>query len=87
MTTTSNHQIKVNRALRQSKIGKHPASASAMLRAVPNSVVAKVSSRELAEMLDAMWSLAEKSKAIANSEAISEGAVWDSQKQEFRELV
>lgn len=54
--------------------------------AVPDSVVARVSSRELAELIDAMWTLSQNSKSIAEAEAVSDGRVWDSKKQEFREL-
>lgn len=86
MTATASHQIKINRALRQSRVGANPSSAKAMLKAVPDSVVAKVSSNELAELLDAMWRLSQKSKAIAESEVVSEGGVWDDTKQAFREL-
>ena len=87
MTTVSDHQIKVNRALSLSQVGKYPSSASAMLRAVPDSVLAKVTSRELADLLDAMWDLSAASKAIADAETISEGGVWDNKELRFRALI
>lgn len=80
------HRTKINRVMALAEIGSSKASAEAMLRAVPESVIAKVTGQELTQRLDAMWALSQNSKAFAESEAVSDGRVWDSKKQAFREL-
>lgn len=82
----SNHSIKISRALAQSGVGRYPGSAHAMLAAVPESIVAALTSRQIADMLDAMWSACQTAKADANREAVDEGAVWDARRQTLREL-
>ncbi|SFP86298.1 hypothetical protein [Tranquillimonas alkanivorans] len=86
MKTVTNHQIKVSRALKQAKVGAFPQSASAMLQAIPASARDTLTSAQLAELLDAMWSVAETSKSRAAREVVDEGGVWDARGQSFREL-
>lgn len=86
MATTTNHSRKVNRAMQLAAIGNYPESRSAMLRALPESAIAQLTARGLADMLDAAWQLASASKAIADGDAIAEGGVWDARAQRFREL-
>lgn len=86
MQTMTDHTIKVNRALRMSDIGAYPSSASAMLAAIPSSVIDRLPAREIAALLDANWRLAGKSKAIACADAIAEGMIWDAKGQCHREI-
>lgn len=74
-------QIKINRALRLSKIGKCPQSAADMLAALPWSAIGRLRAVDLAELVDAMWAVASRSKAIAVADAIAEGYVWDAGRQ------
>lgn len=67
------HSIKINRALKLSTIGDCGGSADDMLRMIPAATVARLRSRELAELLDAMWTACSASKAIAAREIIDEG--------------
>lgn len=78
--------IKINRAIAAATIGGCPASASAMLDAIPADVVAALPSRLLAQLVDANWRLAEASKALANADAIADGGVWDARRQALRLL-
>lgn len=57
--------IKITRAYKKSTIGSCPLSAQAMLEAVPEQIIAKLSSDDLAALMDANWQLAQRSKAIA----------------------
>lgn len=100
MSKYADHNIKVNRALSASRIGgvhgggDHDipqcgcaASALAMLDAIPETVVAQLSAAALADLLDAMWMMCERTKAIAAADVIQEGAVWDAKQQRLREIV
>lgn len=80
MTNNSDHQIKVNRAVKMSAIGAHSISASAMLSAIPADVIASLPARLIAALLDSNWQLAQASKAIAIKDAVADGAVWDGTK-------
>lgn len=82
----TDHSIKINRALRQSSIGTNPASASAMLAGIPASIIEAVTSRQLADLLDANWSLAQETKALAALAWIDEGAIWDARQQRLRDI-
>lgn len=82
----ADHSIKINRALRQSSIGANPASASAMLAGIPASIIQTATSRQLADLLDASWSLTQESKAIAARSWIDEGAIWDARQQRLRDI-
>ncbi len=86
MHNITDHSIKVNRALKLSKIGDCPQSASAMLDALPASAISALTGAQIAEMLDAMWDMAQRSKAIAEREAVAEGAIWDARKGILREI-
>lgn len=86
MDFVGRHEIKINRALRLAEVGRYPASASAMMDAVPASARANLTSQELAELLDAMWGVAERSKAIAAREVIDNGRIWDAREQCHRAL-
>lgn len=86
MTQTINHARKVNRALALSGIGAHPQSASAMLSAIPDEVIDALPARLIAQILDANWTLAESSKAIAEREAVQQGCVWDAKAQRHRDI-
>lgn len=68
--------IKLTRAAKVAKIGNYPSSFSAMAKFLPESVITKLSSREIADMIDEMWSLANNSKSIATDEAIENGGVY-----------
>ena len=60
--------IKITRAYKKSSIGSCPLSAQAMLEAIPDQIIAKLTSDELATLIDANWRLAQRSKAIALKE-------------------
>ena len=68
MDFVGRHAIKINRAMRMSDIGRYPASADAMLRAIPASILAVAPARAVADLLDANWHLAQASKAITDRE-------------------
>lgn len=82
----TNHAIKIKRALRLSKIGACSGSALAMLDAIPASAVAGLPAKALAELLDAMWRACQEAKALAESGAVAEGAIWDARSQRLREI-
>ena len=58
-------QIKITRAHKKSSIGDCPLSAQAMLESIPSQIIAKLTSDDLAALMDANWQLAQRSKAIA----------------------
>lgn len=80
------HTIKIKRALKLSTIGSCHGSAHAMLAAIPQSVVTSLTSKQLAELIDANWRLAVASKVIAERDIVNEGAVWDARSQRLIEL-
>ncbi|MCZ4260619.1 hypothetical protein O4G76_07160 [Limimaricola sp. G21655-S1] len=86
MTTLPSHRTKINRAMRLAKVGENRATAEALLRVLPESVIARVTGQELAELLDAVWKLSRNSRASTETELVSDGGVWDEDKQAFREL-
>ena len=61
---------KTNRALKLSKVGRYYGTAHAMLNRIPDSVVSALTSAQLADLLDAMWSTCEDTKRIADRETI-----------------
>lgn len=79
--------IKTNRAQGFSKIGMHPAKVAAMLSHVDRQVLASVSSRTLASVIDSLYAASLAAKAIAMRDAIGEGAVWDAKAQRHRDIV
>lgn len=86
MTTFPTNRTKINRAMALAEIGGDKASAAAMLRVIPESVIARVTGQQLAELLDAMWKLSQSSKEIAETEVVSDGRVCDSDKHAFHAL-
>lgn len=78
--------VKVNRALALASVGRNPASASDMLAAIPQAIIAALTSRQIAELMDAMWHACQRSKALAAQDAIDEGAIWDARRQQLVEL-
>ncbi|MBX3482563.1 hypothetical protein [Phenylobacterium sp.] len=80
------HSIKINRALRQAEIGHFPGSAEHMLSYVPDVLRSALTSDELAIALDMLWTACLASKALAERDAIAEGAIWDAEAQRLREI-
>lgn len=79
-------KIKYSRSKDAAKRGEYNNSFDAMYREIPESVKAALTSKRIAELVDAMWNVAQKSKAIANREAIEIGAVWDEKAQKHRDI-
>lgn len=86
MTAFPSHRTKINRAMRLAEIGENRATAEALLRVLPESVIARVTGHELAQLLDAMWKLSQNYRATVEAEIVSDGGAWDEDKQAFREL-
>lgn len=78
--------IKITRALKVAGIANVPSMATAIRDAVPTSIVAALSSSQLAELYIALnrhWGLA---IAHAEREAIVNGAVWDGKTGHLRDI-
>jgi hypothetical protein len=58
------HQIKINRARIMSSFGQYPRTWDAIINALPLNVIAKLSSRELVELID-VWQQNRQSGAAA----------------------
>lgn len=82
----TDHARKINRAQKHSKIGDNGGSFTAMLGYVPPAALDKLSARDIAALVDAFWDCALASKALANQEALAEGAVWDAKAGILRAL-
>ena len=80
------HSRKINRAARLAETGCYPGTFLAMFYAIPAATVAALTAAQLAELIDSTAALADNSKAISAREIISDGGVWDAQKNQFREL-
>ena len=78
--------IKFTRAATLSKIGSTPRSFEDMAAYLPDSVIKSLTSTQLAEMIDALWTCAGDAKAIAAREAIEAGCVWDAKRGTSRDL-
>ncbi|NBN63087.1 hypothetical protein [Pannonibacter tanglangensis] len=78
--------IKITRAAKLSRIGDTPRSFAAMAQYLPDSVIKSLTSVQLAEMIDALWTCAGDAKAIAAREAIEAGCVWDAKRNMSRDL-
>ncbi len=78
--------IKLNRARSLSLIGGHPRTFDAFVESIPASVVGTLSAAQLAALLDAMHQFSQKSKQLAEQEALSNGGIWDDSSGTFREL-
>jgi hypothetical protein len=80
------HYIKIDRARKLADVGRYNRSCEAMLAHVPPALIDRLTSAELAMVLDALWSCAQKSKGIAERDIVAEGAVWDATSQRLIEL-
>lgn len=80
------HQIKIDRARKLSSTGRYPATFDAMLGHVSPDIIAAVTGRDLATIIDDLSRASQAAKALANAEAITEGAVWDARQQRLREI-
>ncbi|MCG8506186.1 MAG: hypothetical protein MI755_16400 [Sphingomonadales bacterium] len=79
-------QIKINRAAQHSETGRYPETFRAMLGHVPADLIARVTGRDLAMIIDALARCATRSKAIAERDACDEGVIWDARKRTLREI-
>lgn len=80
------HQIKIERARKLSSTGAYPATFDAMLGHVSAEIVSSVTSRQLARIIDDLFVASQAAKAIAEADAITEGAIWDARQQRLREI-
>lgn len=80
------HTIKINRARKLSTTGKYPESFSAMLNHIPSRLIERLTSREIADMIDALWNASLKAKELQDAAIVAEGAVWDAKRQRLIEL-
>jgi len=80
-----NH-IKIEKGRKKSSIGSGPMTWRVHLDAVPPSVVGRLTSTELAELIDSMRGLTEATKAFHEREIVDEGAIWDARQQRLREI-
>lgn len=79
--------IKTQRALRRIAPAGPDGLTLAMLKAVPDSVIAALASAQLADLLRAMASVSIHSKDLADFEACANGCVWDAERQALREII
>lgn len=78
---------KYNCAMKLSKIGPYGHSFGAMWEMIPESAKSRLPASALAEMVDAMWAVSQRSKRIAEEEAIENGSVWDHRNDRAVDLV
>lgn len=78
--------IKNTRARKLSKIGNYPSTFAAISGFIPDDVWQKLSSKEIASLIDAMQDLAQNSKALEVKEILENGGIWDDSINQFREL-
>ncbi len=69
--------IKVERARKLSEVGRYPATYAAVLASLSPEVVAALSSRLLARLLDDVWASWKETKRLHEADIVAEGAVWD----------
>ncbi|WP_289009848.1 hypothetical protein [uncultured Thermomonospora sp.] len=69
--------IKIDRAIKLSRVGGYPRTCAAVLEAIPWSTINALTGRQLAELMDAIWELWQRTKRIHERDIINEGAVWD----------
>lgn len=81
------HSRKVKKAMRISTTGRYPGTVSAMLRAIPDSAIATLTACDLAALIDAMYDLAQSSKAVSNRETVEAGMVWDARRHRHLDVV
>lgn len=82
----TDHSRKVSRAIAMSRIGDCRESASAMLRAIPDEVIAALPARLIAQIIDANWRLARVNQAMGQADAINNGCIWDERQQRHRDI-
>lgn len=78
--------IKINRARSLSSIGNTPRTFDAFVESIPATVVGTLSAAQLAALLDAMYQFGQKSKQLAEQEALSNGGIWDHSSGTFRAI-
>lgn len=78
--------IKHARARAQSTLGSCPSSFDAMWEHIPFAVIAALNSSTLAQLVDALWTCAQRSKALAEQEVVDTGGVWDADGNCFRKI-
>lgn len=78
--------IKLDRAAKLCDLARYPASYAAMLDAIPASIIDALTARQIAELVDANWRLAQASKALRADEVISDGGIFDDRRGQFRAL-
>ena len=67
-------------------IGNNRGSYATMIDLIPDTVLNTLSSRQIADLVDATWLACQQAKSIACADAIAEGAIWDSRRQRLREV-
>lgn len=78
--------LKISRARKLSKIGDCHGTFAAMASHVSVTVADAVSSRTLATIIDDLYDASQAAKAIAVTDAIAEGAVWDARQERHRNI-
>jgi hypothetical protein len=78
--------IKIAKARKKSSIGSMPMTWRVHLDAVPPSVVSRLTSSELAELLDGMRGLTIDTKSHHERDIVDEGAIWDERQSRLREI-
>lgn len=78
--------IKIDRAMKLSTTGRYPQTFFAMLAHVSPSVIESVSGRTLAHIIDDLYDASAAAKAIAASDIVDAGAVWDARRQCHRDI-
>ncbi|TAW50589.1 hypothetical protein [Rhizobium leguminosarum] len=69
--------IKINRAAKFSKVGAWPGTFTSLLAYMPPTLLDAMTARQIGLAIDALYDCAQKSKAIAEREALDCGVVWD----------
>lgn len=77
---------KNNRVAKLCDLARYPESYRAMADAVPVAVWDALPARLIAELIEANWRLAQKSKALADRETIENGFVWDEGREGGRNI-
>lgn len=80
------HTIKLARARRLSSTGNYPATYDALMEHLPPCVISKLTAREIATMMDALYSATAEAKALQDRANCDQGAVWDSRRQQLISL-
>lgn len=69
--------IKINRACRLADVGRYPRSCAEVLAVIPEATIKALASRQLAQLMDAVWRSWQRCKALHERDIVAEGAVWD----------